>query len=118
MINYNKLVYNFLVNSFVEDYAYNRRFVDKFNSELERLGISYRYSYDDFCIELLDRTLYILDEVSDSLSVKKLKVAFHDIIDRIVDEMRACKVRGEITYSATLNDRIAQLEYKQIETVK
>ncbi len=118
MVNYNKLVYEFLINSFVEDYAYNKKFVEKFNNELENLGITYKYTYDEFCVELLDRTLYILDEVRDSLSVKKLKLAFHDIIDRIVDEMKACKVRGDMTYSISLKDRIAQIDYKRIETVE
>ncbi len=115
MVDYHKLVNDFLMKSFVEDYAYNKRFVEKFNNDLQKLGVDYKYTYDEFCIELLDRTLFVIDEVRNSLTVKKLKVAFYEIIDRIVDEMKSCKVTGDTSYISLIEEHKAAALYRQAE---
>lgn len=55
MENYKKLASDFLINTFVENYEAYREYVDQLNRILEQQSDPYTYSYDDFCIELLNR---------------------------------------------------------------
>lgn len=77
---------NFLVYSFVEDYEYNRAYVDHLNYELEELGIPYQYSYDEFCIELLNRFLELHNRFA--FTMRELRERFSEMVYNSVREMK------------------------------
>lgn len=94
MKNYRSLVTDFLIHSFVDDYEYNKRYVNHLNSELHRLHVPYEYSYDEFCIELMDRFLDIVERACHTF--KEICERFSDLIYRAIREMKKNKV--EISY--------------------
>jgi hypothetical protein len=52
-----RIVRDILVTSFVNDYKANRKIIDKINHEMLTSDIPFEYTYDSFCIELLNKTL-------------------------------------------------------------
>lgn len=93
MNNYKKVFSEFLINSFVEDYEYNRRFVDQLNMEFAINNVSFRYSYDAYCVELLTRVSCIVDMLCDSSkSFSQVCDHFSYILIRLVSEMKRTKL--------------------------
>jgi hypothetical protein len=89
MDRYKKIVSEFLILSFVEDYEFNRQYVDHLNKELTELGIPFRYTYDEFCIELMNRFLATIDQYcTDNHSFDELSDKFGAIVFRTVREMK------------------------------
>ena len=46
-----------LINSFVDDYNAYKSTIIFINKELKELNINYQYTYDEFCLEFLNKTL-------------------------------------------------------------
>ncbi len=89
MDRYKRIVSEFLILSFVEDYEFNRQYVDHLNRELEQLNIPFRYTYDQFCIELMDRFLSTIDQYcTDNNAFDELSDKFGSIVFKTVREMK------------------------------
>ncbi|HLN53248.1 MAG TPA: hypothetical protein VK212_06025 [Lentimicrobium sp.] len=89
MDRYKRIVTEFLILSFVEDYDFNRQYVDHLNRELEEMNIPYRYTYDEFCIELMNRFLSTIDQYcTDNKAFDELSDKFGVIVFRTVREMK------------------------------
>jgi len=52
-----KIIVSILINCFVDDYAANKKIVDKLNQDMKNAQIPYNYTYDDFCIDFLKSTM-------------------------------------------------------------
>lgn len=55
------IIANAYTKSFVEEYAGFKKIMDEINLNLQRSDIPFVYSYDDFCLELLSRSLAALE---------------------------------------------------------
>ncbi len=94
MNNYKTIFSEFLINSFVDDYAYNKCFVDHLNREFALNNISFRYSYDSYCVELLTRVSYIVDILcNSSKDFSQLCDQFSYVVKRLVSEMMRNKIQ-------------------------
>lgn len=93
-----QLVTDFLINSFVDDYGYTRDYVNHLNKNLEELGIPYTYTYDAFCIELLERCISDVDkiQVAHSRTTRELAERFGSFLWRQVREMENDKAAGYV----------------------
>lgn len=101
MEQYKRLVSDFLINSFVDDYEFTKEYVWHLNSELEQHSIPFRYSYDSFCIELLERFLYVFEKFCNSAkSFKEFCRRFADIVFRTVKEMKWHKMNNAALVAA------------------
>lgn len=93
MENYTQLVSDFLIESFVDDYDFTRDYVDHLNIELQSMDIPYTYSYDEFCVELLERFKCTIDRICTSRrSWIDLRDKFGDLVFRTVKEMKMEKL--------------------------
>lgn len=93
MEHYTKLVQDFLIDSFVDDYEFNKKYVDHLNLELQLMDIPYRYTYDEFCIELMNRFLETVDRICTSRrSWIDMRDRFGDLVFRTVKEMKLHKL--------------------------
>ena len=52
-----RIIRDILIASFVEDYRANKKVVDKINLVMMKADIPFKYTYDSFCIELLNKTI-------------------------------------------------------------
>lgn len=100
MNNYKCLVTDFLVHSFVDDYEYNKGYVNHLNRELEDLRIPYQYTYDEFCIELMERFMQIADRACDTF--RDVCERFSDLVYRAIREMKRNKV--QLVSSVSFNE--------------
>lgn len=93
-----RLVTEFLINSFVDDYGYTRDYVNHLNKNLEDLGIPYEYTYDAFCVELLERCIADVDkiEAARTRNTRELAERFGSFLWRQVREMENQKVAGYV----------------------
>ena len=89
MDRYKRIVSEFLILSFVEDYEFNKQYVDHLNRELEQLEIPFRYTYDEFCIELMNRFLSTIEQYcTDNRAFDELSDKFGSLVFRTVREMK------------------------------
>jgi hypothetical protein len=101
MEQYKRLVSDFLINSFVDDYEFTREYVWHLNSELEQHAIPFRYTYDAFCIELLERFLYVFEKFCNSVgSFQEFCRKFADVVFRTVKEMKWNKLNNATLIAA------------------
>lgn len=91
MNSYKPLVTDFLIHSFVDDYEYNKGYVNHLNRELDDLRIPFQYTYDEFCIELMDRFMQIVERACHSF--REVRDRFSDLVYRAIREMKRNKVQ-------------------------
>lgn len=98
MTKFKTFVTDFLIDSFVEDYTFNKGFVDHLNSEMQKMGIPFKYTYDDFCIELLNRTINSINNTeikADKLS-GELTEKFGWFIAQTLKDMETSKLTPSV----------------------
>lgn len=100
MDNYKCLVTDFLIHSFVDDYEYNKGYVNHLNRELDDLRIPYHYTYDEFCIELMERFMAIVDRACETF--REVCERFSDLVYRAIREMKRNKV--QLVSSVSFNE--------------
>jgi hypothetical protein len=100
----------------VDDYKTIKSFMDNVNDTFENLKISYKYNYDDFCIDIRNNIIHLmvtenLEEISTELLVstlnnmikfkilddedyeEKIKVYFEEP-DKILDDINILKIKN------------------------
>lgn len=81
MEGYKKLVTEFLNEDFVENYAYHRECMELINLDLLENSVPFQYTYNEYCIELLERFKRTVDQY---FSTKETTEDFFDCYDDIV----------------------------------
>lgn len=87
MEHYKQLASEFLINSFVEKYDAYRQYIDVLNNELDQQSIPYHYTYDEFCVELLNRFLNTINRLIASNRMDEFSEKFEELLSGTVNEI-------------------------------
>lgn len=94
MENYRQLASDFLTNTFVENYEAYREYVDQLNKTLERQSNPFTYTYDNFCIELLQRFVSSIErDCEHEESYEDVCERFEDLLTKTVQEISVACLR-------------------------
>lgn len=90
---YKMLVTEFLTEDFVENYEYHRLCVDSINLELQGLDVPFAYKYDEYCKELLNRFLIVVDKYFETPeTAEDFFETYEEIVSSTLLQMKNSKI--------------------------
>lgn len=96
MEDYKLLVTEFMTEGFVDDYPYHKECLDKLNNELQQSNIPFQYTYDGYCLDLLNRFLTVIETYfATEETVEIFFNTYNEIVINTLDDMKNCQVEQQ-----------------------